>query len=95
MDDEEIRLLVASLSRPHGSGGDVIERAAILASGAHSPEVVGWIVSHHGEPEVAVPNASTQGLHGSRFTGAIGSEARPPLRYVLPAGALAVGEPQQ
>ncbi|HEX4719467.1 MAG TPA: hypothetical protein VH300_13110 [Thermoleophilaceae bacterium] len=89
MDDDEIRLLVASLSRPHGSGGDVIERAAILASGAHSAEVVGWIVSHHGKPEVAVAAASTRGLHGSRFTGEISSEARPPLRYVLPPGTLA------
>jgi hypothetical protein len=89
MDDDEIRLLVASLSRPHRSGGDVIERAAILASGAHSAEVVGWIVSHQGEPEVAVPGASTRGLHGSRFTWAISSEERPPLRYVLPPGTLA------
>ena len=74
MDDDEIRDLVASLSRPHRSGGDVIERAAILASGAHSSEVVGWIVSHDGEPEVAVPGASARGLHGSRFTGAVSAE---------------------
>jgi hypothetical protein len=88
MDDDEIRLLVASLARPHRSGGDVIERAAILASGTHSTEVVGWIVSHHGTAEVAVAGASTRGLHGSRFTGAISPEARPPLRYVLPRGTL-------
>lgn len=87
--DDEIRLLVASLSRPHSSGGDVIERAAIVASGAHSAEVVGWIVSHHGEPEVAVPGASTRGLHGARVTRGISSEERPPLRYVLPPGTLA------
>jgi hypothetical protein len=89
MDDDDIRVLVASLSRPHRSGGDVIERAAIMASGAHSSEVVGWIVSHHGTPEVAVPETSRRGLHGSRFTGAISTEARQPLRYVLPPGTLA------
>jgi hypothetical protein len=89
MDDDAIRILVAGLSRPHRSGGDVIERAAILASGAQSAEVVSWIVAHHGQPELAVPAASTGGLHGSRFTGGSSSEARPPLRYVLPPGALA------
>jgi hypothetical protein len=30
IDDEQIRGLVAALARPHRSGGDVIERAAIL-----------------------------------------------------------------
>ena len=89
MHDDEIKLLVARLSRPHRSGGDVIERAAIMASGAHSAEVVSWIVSHHGEAEAAVPAASARGLHGSRFTGSVGSEERPPLRYVLPPGTLA------
>ncbi len=85
MDDDAIRVLVTSLSRPHRSGGDVIERAAILASGAQSTEVVRWIVAHDGQPEEAVAAASAGGLHGSRMT----SESRPPLRYVLPAGTLA------
>jgi hypothetical protein len=90
MDDDAIRILVSSLSRPHRSGGDVIERAAILASGAQSTEVVTWIVAHDGKPEEAVPGPSTRGLHGSRLSsGGIGSQPRPPLRYVLPAGTLA------
>jgi hypothetical protein len=88
MDDDAIRTLVTSLARPHRSGGDVIERAAILATGAESTAVVAWIVAHDGEPEDAVPAASTRGLHGSRLSGGIGSETRPPLRYVLPAGTL-------
>jgi hypothetical protein len=88
MDDDAIRTLVTSLSRPHRSGGDVIERAAILATGAESSAVVAWIVAHDGEPEAAVPAASTQGLHGSRFSAGIGSAERAPLRYVLPAGTL-------
>jgi hypothetical protein len=88
MDDDAIRTLVTSLSRPHRSGGDVIERAAILAAGAESSAVVAWIVAHHGEPEAAVPAAATRGLHGSRFTAAAGPVERAPLRYVLPAGTL-------
>jgi hypothetical protein len=88
MDDDAIRTLVTTLSRPHRSGGDVIERAAILATGAESSAVVAWIVAHDGEPEAAVPAASTRGLHGSRFSGGSGPVQRAPLRYVLPAGTL-------
>jgi hypothetical protein len=62
MEEEAIRSLVASLSRPHSSGGDVIERAAILAAGPDSPAVVAWIVAHDGEPEAAVEPASARGL---------------------------------
>jgi hypothetical protein len=88
MDDDAIRVLVTSLSRPHRSGGDVIERAAIMATGAESTAVVAWIVAHEGQPEAAVPAASTRGLYGSRFSAGISSDPRPPLRYVLPAGTL-------
>jgi len=40
MDDLEINALVTRLSRPHPSGGVVIERAAILAAGADFPAVM-------------------------------------------------------
>ena len=86
MDDDAIRILVTSLSRPHRSGGDVIERAAILATGAQSTEIVTWIIAHDGSPEAAVAEATTRGLYGSRLSG---SAQRRPLRYVLPAGTLA------
>ena len=86
MDDDAIRIVVTSLSRPHRSGGDVIERAAILATGAQSTEIVTWIIAHDGKPEAAVAEATTRGLYGSRLSG---SAQRPPLRYVLPAGTLA------
>jgi hypothetical protein len=86
MDDDAIRIVVTSLSRPHRSGGDVIERAAILATGAQSTEIVTWIIAHDGNPEAAVEETRTRGLYGSRLSG---SAARPPLRYVLPAGTLA------
>lgn len=89
MDDDAIRMLIQRLSRPHASGGAVIERAAILASGADSAAVLTWIAAHAGEPEDLVPRGSGGGLHSAR-TGT-GADPRTPLRYVLPPGALAVG----
>jgi hypothetical protein len=86
VEEVAIRALVARLSRPHPSGGDVIERAAILAAGADSADIVGWITAHAGEPETAATKGPG-GLHGARL--ADGAQAgRPPSRYVLPAGAL-------
>ena len=87
MDDDAIRMLVARLSRPHSSGGKVIERAAILAEGADSAAVLTWIVAHAGEPEDRVAATSGGGLDGARLDAGRAS-TRPPLRYVLPPGAL-------
>ena len=86
MDDDGIRLLVKRLSRPHASGGDVVERASILAEGSDFPSIMTWITAHSGVPESAVA-AAPKGLHSARLDGA-GTAARAPLRYVLPAGAL-------
>lgn len=88
MDEHEISELVARLSRPHSSGGIVIERAAILAAGTDFPAVINWIESRAGEPETATPASRSGGLHGSRLSGPDGAATRAPLRYVLPAGAL-------
>jgi hypothetical protein len=82
--DDAIRAVVLRLSRPHASGGSVIERAAILAEGADATAIVAWIIAHAGEPESVVPPTSTRGLHGG---GLRASDA--PRRYVLPVGALA------
>jgi hypothetical protein len=90
VDDVDIRALVARLSRPHPSGGDVIERAAILAEGADSADIVGWITDHAGQPETATPQRPG-GLHGGLHSAHAADSAqtgRAPLRYVLPAGAL-------
>jgi hypothetical protein len=86
VDEVAIRELVTRLSRPHPSGGDVIERAAILAEGADSADIVGWITDHAGEPEAAA-GKGPGGLHGARLADRA-QAGRPPLRYVLPAGAL-------
>ena len=82
MDDTAIRALLTRLSRPHPSGGEVVERAAILAEGADFTAVVAWIVAHDGEPETAVPSVARHGLHGSRRDDGIGrrTEGPAPLR---------------
>jgi hypothetical protein len=89
MEDDAIRDLITRLARPHASGGDVIERAAILAEGADFAAVMAWIIAHAGEPEMADSAAPSRGLHGTRLNVGGGGDSRPPLRFVLPAGALA------
>lgn len=88
MDDDAIRKLVTRLSRPDGSGGEVIERAAILAEGSESAAVLEWIVAHDGQPESLPPAVSSRGLHSARLTEGAGSTSSTPRRYVLPPGAL-------
>ncbi len=84
--DDTIRAIVTRLSRPSRSGASVIESAAILAEGADSDAIIGWIMAHAGQPEAIAPPAPTRGLHGTRMSDG-GAERRPP-RYLLPAGAL-------
>jgi hypothetical protein len=88
MDDVEITALVTRLSRPHPSGGVVIERAAILAAGADFPAVMNWIVAHSGTPETTASAPRGRGLHGSRINDGDAPASRNPLRFVLPAGTL-------
>jgi hypothetical protein len=87
--DAEIRALLKRLARPHSSGGDVVERAALLASGSDFPTVMEWITDHAGVAEAVAPEAPRQGLHGQRLGLSNGTEPRTPLRFVLPADALA------
>jgi hypothetical protein len=87
--DDAIRAAVVRLSRPHPSGGAVIERAAILAEGADSGAMLRWIVAHDGRPEaLAAPAASSGGLHGARPSAGVEAERLVPKRYILPSGAL-------
>jgi hypothetical protein len=85
--DEAIRAVVARLARPHRSGGSVIERAAILAEGERSADILDWIERHAGEAEAAEAAKPQLGLYGAGFGGAAPTR-RGPARYVLPAGAL-------
>jgi hypothetical protein len=88
VNDLEIHALVTRLSRPHSSGGVVIERAAILAEGADFAAVMNWITAHDGAPDALVSATRGRGLHGSRMTGGDATVSRAPLRFVLPPGAL-------
>ena len=87
MEDDAIKSLVTRLARAHPSGGTIIERAAIMAAGADSGEVMAWVLAH-GKPEAAVETSTRHGLHGSRLHDSGGSEPRSASRFVLPAGAL-------
>ena len=86
--DDVIRSIVTRLSRPAPSGGFVIERVAIVAEGADSEAVIGWIIAHGGQPEAIAPPAPARGLHGTRGSHGLGAQQRRPPRYVLPAGVL-------
>jgi hypothetical protein len=85
--DVEIRALVKRLARPHSSGGDVVERAALLASGSDFGAVMAWITDHEGVAEAMASEPSRRGLHGP-LVGLTGERDRTPLRFVLPAGVL-------
>lgn len=86
MNDVEITTLIRNLSRPHPSGGVVIERAAILAAGADSPEIIDWILDHSGTTET--PASPSLGLHGSRLSGDRSRVSSQPTRFILPADSL-------
>lgn len=86
VDDDAIKVLVKRLARKHPSGGTVIERAAVIAEGTGSEDVMTWIVAHGGVPEAAVKTAAPRGIHGLRYQA--DPESRPASRFVLPAGAL-------
>jgi hypothetical protein len=86
-DDEHIRILLDRISRPHRSGGRVIERATLLAEGADFKAVMTWIEAHGGESEAMPAARTTGGLHSARLSGGSGRE-QTPLRFILPAAAL-------
>ncbi len=86
-EDDAIRTVVSRLSRPHPSGGQVIERAAILAEGACSSDVLKWVVEHGGEPEELPAAKAERGLHSARINAREADTTRKPLRYVLPPEA--------
>ena len=86
MNELEITALIKNLSRPHPSGGVVIERAAILAAGRDSSEIIDWIITHSGTPET--PAARGRGLHGSRISADRDRVSSHPTRFVLPANTL-------
>jgi hypothetical protein len=89
MEDEAIRTLVTRLARPRAAGGEVVERAAILAEGADFAAVMAWIVARGGRPEEIACADPSGGLHGARLHHAGLAQASVPLRFILPPDALA------
>jgi hypothetical protein len=87
-DDDAIRALVIRLSRPTAAGGQVIERAAILAAGPDAAAVLAWVTAHSGEAEHIAPPAADRGLHSARVSEREGAGSQTPRRYVFPPGAL-------
>jgi hypothetical protein len=87
VEDDAIRALVTRLARPHGSGGEVIERAAIFADGANFAEVMAWITARGGTAE-ALAATTHAGLHNERLGQRPGDAPPTPRRFVLPPGAL-------
>ena len=86
-DDAQMRVLIARLARPHRSGGLVVERASLLASGEDFVALEEWITRAGGTPEAtATATRGGGGLHGNRF--AVPAADKLPQRYILPPGAL-------
>ena len=79
----------SSSTASRSCGGDVVERAALLASGTDFPSVMAWIARHAGVAEAMASEAPRRGLHGPRIGLSGGAAPGTPLRFVLPAGALA------
>ncbi len=88
VDDEAIRALLSRIARPHASGGQVVERATLLAEGAGFPAIMAWITAHAGAPEASVAAVRGQGLHGARRSAGTPADPSKAVRYVLPAGVL-------
>lgn len=87
MDEETVRATVRRLARPHRSGGVVIERAAILAVGDGSADLLAWIDANGEAEELTAVRARPRGLHSARLQDD-GGHAGLPQRYVLPPDAL-------
>jgi hypothetical protein len=83
-DQAAIAARVRRLSRPHSSGGAVIERSVILAEGAGALAMLAWIEDHDGVGDSTAVGARAGGLHGARMTE---SREGPAKRFVLPADA--------
>ena len=92
VEEDLIRAAVMRLSRPHPSGGRVIERAAVLAAGADASSILAWVAAH-GEAESLGTRAAGQGLHGAGTSALGGADMRKPLRYVLSAETLTTLDP--
>ena len=64
MDHDPVRAVARRLARTHPFGGQVIERAAIVAEGSDAAAVIACIITRAWGPERETGSAnSDQGLH--------------------------------
>jgi hypothetical protein len=82
VEQDQSRVVIARLARPHTSGGYIIGEASIRAEGSAFPALKEWILAHGGAHE-APPAAVDRGLHGDGR----GQVTRPAPHYVLPPSA--------
>jgi hypothetical protein len=82
-DEDELRAVVERLSRRDRAGGRVIERAAIMAEGGRSGDLIAYLDAHGWEPEAPVTASArgSGGLHGAREQRA--AAPTQPARYLL------------
>jgi len=81
VDEDQTRVVIARLARPHASGGYVVGEATIRAEGATFPALKAWILAHGGTAQAPAAVAESGGLHGfGRQT------ARAASQYLLPPG---------
>jgi hypothetical protein len=87
MDDSEIKTLVKRIARRSSKGGATVERATLLAEGSDVEAIEAWVLRAGGTAEYPAA-AKGAGLYADRVTEREASRTPPPLRYVLPPGAL-------
>jgi PAS domain S-box-containing protein len=85
--EELLGELVETLVPDSFRGKHPAHRGSYIANPRVRP-VMEWIIAHGGKPETTLSAAPRRGLHGLRLTDSGGTESRPSLRFVLPAGAL-------
>ena len=79
--EDELRTVVDRLARSDRAGGRVIERAALLAEGTRSTELIAWLAAHGWEPEApAAASPRGGGIHSAREHRSATPAA--PTRYV-------------
>jgi hypothetical protein len=90
VDEDEIRIVLARLARPHASGGYVVGHAAILAEGTSFAALRTWILGHGGTLVAPESVAAHGGLHAVGRASLSGHQTpHQPRQYLLPSAAFA------
>lgn len=88
VDDADIRSFVRRIARiDRRSGSATVERATLVAEGSDVEQIEAWIAQAGGTPEQAA-GSTHKGLYAERSAARDVARGSPPVRYVLPPGAL-------